>query len=58
MFEQGRAEKLPEDFWLNHIAATFVETVRWWIDNGIIETEETITKYFFLAVNNTDLNVK
>jgi AcrR family transcriptional regulator len=52
MFEQGRAEKLPEDFWLNHIAATFVETVRWWIDNGIIETEETITKYFFMAVNN------
>jgi AcrR family transcriptional regulator len=51
-FEQGKAGELPEDFWLNHIAATFVETVRWWIDNGIIETEETITKYFFMAVNN------
>jgi len=50
MFEQGRAEKLPEDFWLNHIAATFVETVRWWIDNGMRESPETITEYFYLAV--------
>lgn len=57
-FENGRAKELPEEFWLNHIAATFVETVRWWIINGIRESEETITKYFFLAVNNTDLNVK
>ena len=27
------ARELPESFWLDHIAATFVETVRWWVDN-------------------------
>ena len=51
LFEKGRAEEIPEDFWLNHIAATFVETVRWWIECGMRESAETITGYFFMAVN-------
>ena len=51
LFEKGRAEEIPEDFWLNHIASTFVETVRWWIECGMCESAETITGYFFMAVN-------
>ena len=50
LFEHRKSEKLPHDFWLNHIASTFVETVRWWIQNGLKETPETITEYFYLAV--------
>lgn len=51
LFEEGMANELPEDFRLNHIAATLVETVRWWIDNGMSESAEEITGYFFMAVN-------
>ena len=50
LFETRKNEKLPEDFWINHITSTFVETLRWWIDNGMKETPETITEYFYLSV--------
>lgn len=50
MFAARKAATLPEDFWIDHIAATFVETVSWWIANGMKESPETITEYFYLAV--------
>lgn len=50
LFRTGKREELPDDFWINHITVTFVETVRWWVDNGMKESPETITKYFLLAV--------
>ena len=50
LFETRKNEKLPEDFWVNHIASTFVETLRWWIDNGLKESPEMITEYFYMAV--------
>ena len=49
-FAGRKSEKLPEDFWIDHIAATFVETFRWWADGGLQESPETITEYFYLAV--------
>ena len=50
MFGDRKADKLPQNFWVNHIAATFIETVRWWIDNGMEQSAEEITEYFYLAV--------
>lgn len=50
LFETRKSEKLPDSFWVNHIASTFVETVRWWIDNGMKESPEIIAEYFYLAV--------
>lgn len=50
LFESRKSEKLPEDFWIDHIVSTFVETVRWWVDNGMKETPETIAEYFYLSV--------
>lgn len=50
LFDSEKAQRLPHRFWISHIAATFVETVRWWVDNGMQETPETILEYFFLAV--------
>lgn len=41
---------LPEDFWVHHIASTFVETVRWWIDHKMQQSPETIAEYFYLSV--------
>ncbi len=50
LFASRKNEKLPDKFWENHIASTFVETIRWWVDNGMKESAETITDYFFMAV--------
>lgn len=48
---KGReVEKLPEDFKVNHIASVFVEVLKWWINTGFKESEETITEYFYMAL--------
>ncbi len=51
-FSTDKNSRLPDDFRINHIAATFVETVRWWVKNGMKESPETITDYFYCAVLN------
>lgn len=50
LFNAESAENVPETFLKNHITSTFVETVKWWIDNGMKETPEVITEYFFKVV--------
>lgn len=50
LFEGRKNAQLPDDFWVRHIASTFAETLRWWIDNGKQETPETLHEYFLLAV--------
>lgn len=50
LFAHRKAETLPESFWLHHIASTFTETLRWWVENGMQETPEQINQYFLLAV--------
>ena len=47
LFEKGKYDKLPESYRINHISSTFIETIRWWIENGKKESPETITAYFF-----------
>lgn len=49
-FEGRKSERLPDDFWADHVSSTFVETLRWWIDGGMKESAETIFEYFTLAV--------
>ena len=50
LFAARKSARLPEDFWTDHVAATFVETLRWWISHGLQESPETITEYFLLTV--------
>ncbi len=50
-FENSRTSSLPKDFWINHIASTFVETIRWWIDNKMQQSAEKLTEYFMIAIN-------
>lgn len=50
----GKAPELPEDFWIHHAAATFVETVCWWITHGKKESPGMIYKYFQLSLNILD----
>ena len=47
---ENKPEGLPDNFWINHISATFVESIRWWIENGMKESPETLLQYFMLAI--------
>ncbi len=50
--EGGRLDhsRLPKDFLVDHISASFVETVRWWLSRGMRENPETVTDYFLATV--------
>lgn len=50
LFCSQKSVSLPDSFWKNHIVSTFVETLRWWADNKTKESPETITEYFFAAI--------
>ena len=45
-FENHFSKALPKDFILNHIASTFVETVRYWTKNKMTLSPEEINIYF------------
>ena len=47
LFNSTKRATVPESFWKHHIASTFVETVKWWIDQGLKEPPEQINQYFF-----------
>lgn len=50
LFEIEKVKGLPEDFLINHVSSTFVETVKWWIQSGMKETAETVASYFLTAI--------
>lgn len=41
---------LPEDYLVNHIASSFVETVSWWLAHKRREAPEIITEYFLTTI--------
>lgn len=49
--ETDKDNNLPADFVINHIASTFVETVKWWLKNKMKETPEEIHRYFVTVIN-------
>ncbi len=42
--------ELPEDYLVNHISSSFVETVDWWISHGMKEDAELVTAYFLSVI--------
>lgn len=54
LFESQQSQTLPRDYWINHVATSFVETVRWWIDHGMKETPQTLSDYFFTVISADD----
>ena len=51
LFSNEMDGEIPREFWIHHISATFVETVRWWVDNGLKESAQTIAEYFSIALH-------
>ena len=47
LFASHESKGLPESLWKHHIVSVFVETLKWWLNNGRQESPETITEYFF-----------
>jgi AcrR family transcriptional regulator len=43
-------DKLPQDYLVNHISSSFVETVGWWISGRMKESPEQITQYFLAVI--------
>lgn len=50
LFSDKKDSQIPEDFWLNHICTTFVETINWWIANGKKQDANTLAEYFIKVV--------
>ncbi|MBE6787401.1 MAG: TetR family transcriptional regulator [Ruminococcaceae bacterium] len=48
--ENFKNGKLPEDYLVNHICASFVEAVSYWISHKMQQTPEEITKYFLATI--------
>lgn len=42
---------LPEDFLVNHISATFVEMVLWWLNNQRKQTSDELAGYFSAVID-------
>ncbi len=42
---------LPEDYLINHISSSFVETVSWWVQDGCVTVPEKIDEYFNMVIN-------
>ena len=55
VFKLQKPAALPLDFWINHISAVFVETIRWWIASEMKESPELITEYFLQTVQVSNL---
>ena len=50
LFDASKNAALPGGFWKNHIVSTFLETLKWWLKNGMQESPQVITGYFFAVV--------
>lgn len=49
-FENEKYKNIPLSFRKNYIISTFVETIKWWIENGMKESPQEITNYFFTVL--------
>ena len=43
--EYPAPDGVPLDFWQAHIAASFVQTLRWWVDHDMVQSPEQIADW-------------
>ena len=48
--EIPQKDGLPLDYWQNHVTTTCLETIRWWVENGMKETPQTLVTYLYQAL--------
>ena len=49
-FKDKKPHIIPDDFWIDHITSTFIETLKWWIKNKMKQKPEQINDYFLLLI--------
>ncbi len=49
-FKAKKPSIVPSDFWVNHIMCTFIESLRWWLNNKMKYSPEEITEYFMQVI--------
>ena len=52
---ESDSRDIPREFLINHVAATFVETVRWWFGGKEKLSTEEIYKYFLSVLKISDI---
>lgn len=50
LFESKKPQNLPDNYWINHLSSSFVETVRWWLENGKKESPRILCDYFMALI--------
>lgn len=45
--------RIPKEYVVNHLAGSFVETVKWWVQNDMEQSPEEIARYFFTVTAST-----
>jgi AcrR family transcriptional regulator len=50
-FGEKKGSGLPDSYWINYVATTFVETIKWWLENGMKEDPETLSAYFMTVLS-------
>lgn len=46
---------IPKEYVVNHMAGSFVETVKWWMENDMTQSPEQLTSYFLSVIPSTML---
>ena len=41
------SNRVPKEYVINHLAGSFVETVKWWVKNDMEQSPEELSEYFF-----------
>ena len=49
-FSSRKPDIVPQDFWVNHVTVTFIETLRWWLSKEMAQSPEEISEYFLQSV--------
>jgi AcrR family transcriptional regulator len=50
-FDSPKAKELPPSYWIDYVATTFLETVRWWVSGGRKDSPEVLAAYFLTAIS-------
>ena len=48
--DEERYHNVPKEFLLNHMAGSFVEMVKWWMEKGMNPEPEVVTAYFVSVI--------
>lgn len=47
---ERKNKQLGDDFLINHISGSFVNTVQWWIKNNLKQSPDELTRYFTAVI--------